>query len=489
MRRLLIVLGCALVCLVVPRLAGPHDGFTFKAAFQAVATISLLATAAGAWRHRRALGSVGVLVVGGSLAVNLADAVLALRVLRDVPSPFPDWTDGLYLTNYVAFTAAALILTRRRSPGRDTGALLDAATLMVGAGVVAYSFSIAQIADDSTASTAAKVVGSLYPLGDVLVVGVVARLLFTGHGHRTPVLFLAGGMICQLAGDIGFTLAVYTGREHGTWVDSLYLLQSALTACAFWLPDTARLGDRTRARGERLGPVRQLTLAAGALLAPVTLLVQNVTGAQQHVRMIAVAAMALFGLTVLRMRLLIRAVERQSDQLARLARTDSLTGLANRRTFEFELGRAMNEVREAAAEGRRRPLSVGLMDLDRFKQFNDSHGHGRGDELLKEAAAHWTDALSRLAPSAVMARWGGEEFVVLFRDLGPAAAATVLRRLIPITPMEQTFSAGVAAWDGAEPALDLLNRADARLYEAKAGGRRAVKDGDAELPLAEHLRR
>ncbi len=73
-----------------------------------------------------------------------------------------------------------------------------------------------------------------------------------------------------------------------------------------------------------------------------------------------------------------------------------------------------------------------------------------------------------------MARYGGEEFVVIFRGDDAGTATAILREIMPLTPMQQTFSAGVATWDGNEPALDLINRADQRLYAAKAAGRRLV---------------
>jgi diguanylate cyclase (GGDEF)-like protein len=91
--------------------------------------------------------------------------------------------------------------------------------------------------------------------------------------------------------------------------------------------------------------------------------------------------------------------------------------------------------------------------------------------LLREASAAWTEVLHT---DEILARYGGEEFVVIFRGDGAVVAAELLRTIMPLTPMEQTFSAGVATWDGTEPALDLLNRADKRLYAAKNAGRRLV---------------
>jgi diguanylate cyclase (GGDEF)-like protein len=150
-------------------------------------------------------------------------------------------------------------------------------------------------------------------------------------------------------------------------------------------------------------------------------------------------------------------------RLERLARTDELTGLANRRTANEELERFLAR---AARDGE--PLSVAMLDLDRFKAYNDSHGHAGGDRLLQAAAAAWTDALRG---GDHIARYGGEEFLVLFPRCAAEHAAAAADRLRAATPSGATCSVGVAAWDGTETAQQLLARADAALYSAKAAGR------------------
>jgi diguanylate cyclase (GGDEF)-like protein len=114
---------------------------------------------------------------------------------------------------------------------------------------------------------------------------------------------------------------------------------------------------------------------------------------------------------------------------------------------------------------------VALLDLDHFKVFNDSYGHPTGDLLLREAAAAWRAALP---PEAFLARYGGEEFTLLFRGLDGAAAHAAVDRLRDLTPLRQTFSAGLARWDGTEEPAAALARADAALYEAKRTGRNRV---------------
>ncbi|MDX6668759.1 MAG: hypothetical protein QOK04_2139 [Solirubrobacteraceae bacterium] len=159
------------------------------------------------------------------------------------------------------------------------------------------------------------------------------------------------------------------------------------------------------------------------------------------------------------------AIER-ADLLARLeavARTDDLTGLANRRAWEEELPREL-----ARAKRDDRPLCVAMVDLDRFKEFNDEHGHQAGDRLLKQLASVWRE---ELRPTDVLARYGGEEFVLLLPNCPLDEAREVIDRLRSTIPAEETCSAGIATWDGRETPEALVRRADTALYAAKREGR------------------
>lgn len=149
-----------------------------------------------------------------------------------------------------------------------------------------------------------------------------------------------------------------------------------------------------------------------------------------------------------------------------LARTDPLTGLPNRRAW-LEL--LEHEIARARRFGK--PLCVAMVDLDHFKRFNDEHGHLAGDELLKDLAAAWSGVLR---PTDTMARYGGEEFAVLLPECGLGDALAVIERLRGCAPRDQRCSAGLACWDERETPRQLIARADARLYEAKAQGRDRV---------------
>jgi diguanylate cyclase (GGDEF)-like protein len=149
------------------------------------------------------------------------------------------------------------------------------------------------------------------------------------------------------------------------------------------------------------------------------------------------------------------------------ARTDPLTGLPNRRMWDEDVARELARARRHGGS-----LCLVMLDLDRFKAFNDHHGHQAGDRLLAATAAAWR---SILRGTDTLARYGGEEFAVLLPHIDAEEAEAVVERLLAAVPLGQTASAGIAVWDGAESGERLLARADAALYDAKAAGRaRAV---------------
>jgi diguanylate cyclase (GGDEF)-like protein len=155
------------------------------------------------------------------------------------------------------------------------------------------------------------------------------------------------------------------------------------------------------------------------------------------------------------------AIER-SDLLTRLdvqARTDDLTSIANRRRWDAELADAINEMS---------PACVAMIDIDRFKAFNDEHGHVAGDRLLQECASAWR---RQIRPGDLIARYGGEEFAVLLRNCSLGDATAVLERVRLATPEGVTCSVGVDERRFPDTPDAIVARADAALYRAKRNGR------------------
>ncbi|MEU4623472.1 diguanylate cyclase [Actinoplanes sp. NPDC023801] len=158
--------------------------------------------------------------------------------------------------------------------------------------------------------------------------------------------------------------------------------------------------------------------------------------------------------------------ERLLRRLERMAFTDTLTALPNRRAWQDAMDRRL-----AGAVTSGQPLTVAIADLDHFKRYNDTYGHTAGDELLQRAAAAFS---AGLRDDDFLARWGGEEFVFVLPSTDAAQAVSVLERMRAALPDAQTCSIGVATWDHRETPSDLLQRADAALYAAKAAGRDRV---------------
>jgi diguanylate cyclase (GGDEF)-like protein len=311
-----------------------------------------------------------------------------------------------------------------------------------------------------------------YPLGDVLVFGVLARVLTTAGARTAAFRLLLGAGACLLAADVGFGLSTLEGSFFTSWVNMLYLASYVLWGAGALHPSMRATSEPAPEAAATFTRGRLTLLTVASLVAPGTLAAQSLLDLPLDVWAVVVSSVVLFLLVILRMSGLLRQVQEQAGQLADLARTDSLTGLPNRRTADAELERM---VRLAAADGS--PVTAAILDLDRFKAFNDTFGHQAGDRLLTESAAAWKGQLA--GRQCVLARYGGEEFLVLSlgQDLGPFVE--MLHRMRVATPAGQTFSAGAARWDGTETAAALLGRADVALYAAKRSGRDRVHTAQA----------
>jgi diguanylate cyclase (GGDEF)-like protein len=224
-------------------------------------------------------------------------------------------------------------------------------------------------------------------------------------------------------------------------------------------PSFAAIAQR---RCGELGPAREVQVSCGlwqpvqrdtVTVAVLALYwVEPVAEPEENVRATIVLLAAQAAIAIERAQLLSR--------LERIARTDELTGLPNRRAWREALPREM-----ARAKRERWPLCVAMIDVDGLKQLNDTRGHHAGDQLLKQNAVAWSSALR---PVDLLARHGGDEFAAILSGCHMEDAHALLERLVEATPDDRRFSAGVAEWDGVADADALMAVADARLYAAKA---------------------
>ena len=172
------------------------------------------------------------------------------------------------------------------------------------------------------------------------------------------------------------------------------------------------------------------------------------------------------------------ALKHKSNLLLQLACTDELTRTANRRHFDYVFAREYARAHRNAS-----PLSIIMIDVDHFKKFNDHYGHPEGDRCLKQVSRALSSVLNR--PADLLARYGGEEFVALLPDTDKTGAKEIAEKLrqsvwalsIPHTQSETddrvTISLGISTKTPKESHFkeDLLNSADAALYQAKSNGR------------------
>lgn len=177
-----------------------------------------------------------------------------------------------------------------------------------------------------------------------------------------------------------------------------------------------------------------------------------------------------------KLRAMTLSLSERSETLEQAALTDALTGMQNRRYFDDALKEYLYEFSRVG-----RPIGLMILDLDHFKQVNDSHGHGVGDEVLRCVAGCLKD-MTRYHD--VVARLGGEEFAVVTPNMDAellSRFAERIRKAIAATSIQSgnvrlrvTTSVGLAVWDRKESAEDFYRRADRQLYEAKRLGRNRV---------------
>jgi diguanylate cyclase (GGDEF)-like protein len=179
--------------------------------------------------------------------------------------------------------------------------------------------------------------------------------------------------------------------------------------------------------------------------------------------------------------------EKDVTALRQLAETDALSGLLNRRGFSLLASDAFNLYRRSE-----RSLAVLLLDIDLFKKVNDTYGHAAGDAVIQTVGTALTKALRS---SDIIARFGGEEFIVLVHGADANGIITIaqnLRRAIEALPIEHqeqrlsiTISIGGAMAHAADRDIqDVIERADGALYKAKAAGRNRVVIDGLQIQLA-----
>ncbi|GIF22422.1 diguanylate cyclase (GGDEF)-like protein [Actinoplanes tereljensis] len=407
------------------------------------------------------------LVAAGELLTTAANAGLGTAHATGRPALF--WVGSACgIAMYVSFALAAFAFPAQRLRGWQLAALAGETLAVLGCGFMYVWFLVLQplLSRDTDWSRWPLLVG--FPLGDLLMLTGVAAVVLRGglHARTLPVAMLVAGLVAFLLGDAAFNAVGYDGNHAAGPLPatlSMLVASACVTLAAMWQCAVAGPADDS-------GPQRPWTatwfsyLPYGAVGLSLALMV-FVTVRDGQIR---TWGGLVLGLTVVTGGVAIRQVVSVRD--SRQHETmDPLTGLSNRVGLARQATRALR---------RAEPVALLLIDLDGFKAVNDTHGHGVGDLLLLEFAA----TLRRdIRAGDVACRIGGDEFVVLQRDVTGEADVVALARRVLATAAKSPIhvdgraitaraSIGAALAADGDTADDLRHRADIAMYQAKRAG-------------------
>jgi diguanylate cyclase (GGDEF)-like protein len=423
------------------------------------AVVLLLVLRGLAVRRERAAS----LCLAGGLASALVGSAVYYTSYGDAdPLPSPSWADLGWLGFYPLVYVALLLFLRARVQTLLFSVWMDGllAGLTAAAVTVAYLHGAAVPAAASTAAGVAATVA--YPVADLLLLGfVVAALTIVGR-RAGPVLWLVGAGLAALV----LTDARYAGvLAEGQYVPGGPLDLGWLTG-RFFFAGAALLGLR-RPRPPSASAEGVALLAVPAVCAAAVLVVLF-HGTRTRIPETAVVLALIAGtVAIIRTAMTFHEV-RQLATVRHQARTDELTGLANRRWFHESLRRHAAQVRASGS------FAVLIVDLDRFKEVNDSLGHATGDELLRLVGRRLRTSVP---DEHLLARLGGDEYAVLLRNVSAAQAQALagrlrqrLRRPVQLGAMSLTVDASMGlalAPSHSRAADELLQLADLAMFAAK----------------------
>jgi diguanylate cyclase (GGDEF)-like protein len=453
---------------VGPRPAGDgwatfYDLWLYNAVYIGAAVVCLLAVRrTGADRLAwAALTATILLGVVGNLAYSLV-------VARMEEEPFPSVADLFYLAYYLPLYIALLALIRARVSRFHASMWLDGIVGALGAGAVSIAVMLGPALALTEGRPAAVITSLAYPVADVVLLALLVAVcaILGVRGDRT-LLLLAAAIVANLGGDIVFLdLATRGIYVEGGPLDLTWLLSVTLMAVAAHTHDPRPTDAQENGTTSRVG-WRVLAVPLACNVA--SLVVLGLDAGERFNPAAAWLAVGCVVAALARVAITFREV-RAFNEVREQARTDELTGLPNRRAL-FEQVNAV-----LATASAQRPAAMLLLDLDGFKEVNDSLGHHAGDHLLRQIGPRLRPALRT---GDVLARLGGDEFAVLLPDAGLDEAqqlAERLRNLLlkPMTVEGIRLHVGVSIGVASAPVPaatveELLRCADVAMYAAKAG--------------------
>ncbi len=413
-----------------------------------------------------------VLLAAGLLSYAAGSVYFNIESDGGATPGFPSAADVMWLALYPLTFAALAVLLRRRFVGVRASVWLDGVIGGTVAAAIVATAAFNPVFDVTGSSAASSVARLAYPVGDLVMVGIVIAV-WSVAGRRVERfwILLGTGFLLMAAGDSVYVVEAARGEwAPGGLLDLPYALGIMLIVSSIWAmqPDLRRTRQISSARFALpvICGLTALGLTSFALFLDLNPLATGLA------MLTLLAVVVQLGTTLTRL-------ERQRVELAALAATDPLTGLANHRTVHERVARELGRARSIGA-----PLSVVALDIDHFKAINDTYGHSEGDGTLQAVARV---LLEQVREGELVGRVGGEEFALVLRDTTGEEAYAVAERCrgglatVFVHGVGLACSAGVASYPADDPGgMRLLEFADGALYWAKRSGRAQTRSYDPD---------
>jgi diguanylate cyclase len=442
----------------------------------------------------RSPGRSAPLILGiALLSWTVGDIVLTYESLGGKTPPTPSWADPFYILFYPLAYVATVKLLRVAMGRLSRPNWLDGLVAGLGAAAVCAAFAFHAIVHGAGGGALGAATDLTYPVGDLLLVSLVigGTVLLSGRGSM-PWLILAAGISLNIVGD---TFSLFSSGVLNSNFDSNF------TAIA-WPASIVLMSMSVWMKPRKLDPMRELRTAGFLLpsLAAGAGLVILVTGTVHSVTRVALGLATATLLAVgLRLSLSARDLRLVTEERHRLAQTDELTGLGNRRHLLHVIETFFADFNDPWTS--ERTMAFLYIDLNHFKEINDSFGHPAGDELLRQLGPRLKSAIP---DSGSVFRLGGDELAVVLMDVDADDAAKVAEDILagivePFFLQKMSASVGasigiaIAPFDATE-GTGLMWSADTAMYRAKLGNipyafyDQEIDGGEHQLHLVEELR-
>ncbi len=434
-----------------------------------VGVFELVTSALCLWRALGTRRRIVPLMLGlGILSWSIGDTVLAAESAGGATPSVPSLADLFWLGFYPIFYVALVLLARRHLGRVGPATFLDGAVAGLGAAALCACFAFNTILHSVGGSPTTVATDLAYPIGDLLLLMLAVGGTAMISGRKDPQwILIACAIGCTAVGDTFNLFASSGATSHlGVIVNGVaWPVAILLISAAVWVR------PRQASSLLRNGAPGFLLPGLGACAGLVILLVDTLHQVTPVAIGLATATLLIVGV---RLTLSVRSLRLLTEKRHRQAITDDLTGLGNRRQLFNLLDAFFAD--HADPETVERRLSLLYVDLDHFKEINDSFGHSAGDELLRQLGPR---LMTHLRATDTLVRVGGDELAVLVMDTDATYAATVAQRIID--ELERPFaldalsvrvgaSIGIAnAPADASDSASLLRCADLAMYRAKVG--------------------